>query len=456
MSGDRAAILRHAGAALLGQWAVMAFGVADTVVAGRHGDASLAALSVGSALFVSVYVSLMGLFQALLPIWAEFWGAGRPGRIGPSVQQAVWLAGLVCLPGMAVLWWPDPLLEAAGVPAEALQAAKAYLSVLAWGLPGALLFRIFGTLNQSMGLPRKVTAIQLAGLCIKVPLTVALALGVGEQPGMGAVGCAWATVLTNHAMLVLAVLRLRRDPCYRPLALWIRWHRPDLKVLWSFLRLGGPAALAVLVEVTSFTLMAVFVAAQGTTASAAHQIAANMAAVLYMVPLSLAIATSARVAYWRGAGQEDRARAAAGTGLGLALFIALCLASALAGGRSVWVGLYTDSPGVTAIATPLLAWVALFHLADGLQALCVFILRCYRQSLGPLVVYCVLLWGLGLGGGIVLSRNAWAVETAGSGAAVFWATAALALWIAAAILAVMLRQRLRPAGEKRASARPES
>jgi MATE family multidrug resistance protein len=66
------------------------------------------------------------------------------------------------------------------------------------------------------------------------------------------------------------------------------------------LQLGVPAGLAIMVEVTSFTLMALFIARQGTTAAAAHQIAANMAAVLYMVPLSLAIATSTRVSYWLG------------------------------------------------------------------------------------------------------------------------------------------------------------
>lgn len=63
---------------LAGQLAVMAFGVTDTIVAGRYSEEALAALSVGSAIFVSVYVSLMGIFQALLPLWAEHRGAGQP------------------------------------------------------------------------------------------------------------------------------------------------------------------------------------------------------------------------------------------------------------------------------------------------------------------------------------------------------------------------------------------
>ena len=68
-------ILRHASTVLVGQLAVMAFGVADTIVAGRHSEEALAALSVGSAIFISVYVALMGVVQALMPVWAELRGA---------------------------------------------------------------------------------------------------------------------------------------------------------------------------------------------------------------------------------------------------------------------------------------------------------------------------------------------------------------------------------------------
>ena len=64
-------IFRHTATVLVGQLAVMAFGVVDTVVSGRHSDAALAALSVGSAIYISIYVGLMGVLQALLPVWAE-------------------------------------------------------------------------------------------------------------------------------------------------------------------------------------------------------------------------------------------------------------------------------------------------------------------------------------------------------------------------------------------------
>ena len=81
----------------------MAFGVTDTIVAGRYAEGALAALSVGSAIFISVYVSLMGVLQALLPIWAELHGGGRTAEVGRSVRQSLYLCALATVPGMAIV-----------------------------------------------------------------------------------------------------------------------------------------------------------------------------------------------------------------------------------------------------------------------------------------------------------------------------------------------------------------
>jgi MATE family multidrug resistance protein len=70
-------IARHAGTVLVGQLAVMAFGVADTVIAGRYSPHALAVLSLASAIYISIYVALNGMLQALLPVWAELHGGNR-------------------------------------------------------------------------------------------------------------------------------------------------------------------------------------------------------------------------------------------------------------------------------------------------------------------------------------------------------------------------------------------
>ncbi len=437
---DLSLIARHAGTVLTGQLAVMAFGITDTIVAGRHAEASLAALSVASAIFVSVYVALTGVLQALLPVWSEQRGAHRPEAIGQSLRQGLYLCALASVAGAAVLLSPGPLLGAAGVPPALHAPVERYLAVLATALPLALLFRLFSTLNQALGQPRLVTHIQVLGLVLKEPLSIWLTFGGAGLPALGVEGCAWATLLVQAAMLATALWLARTQALYRPLRLWQRLERPDGRQLRHFARLGVPAGLAILVEVTSFTLMALFIARQGTTAAGAHQIAANLAAVLYMVPLSLAIATSARVSFWRSAGDEARARLAALTGFKAVGLMAIALAALLFIAKDAVVTLYSGHAAVVAVGAPLVAWVALYHLVDAVQCFCIFVLRCYRITIAPLVVYSLLLWGAGLGGGYVLAYHGWGPWPAQPTPAVFWITSAAALAVTALAFVAMLRR----------------
>ncbi len=436
-------IARHAGTVLVGQLATMAFGVTDTIVAGRYAEASLAALSVGSAIYMSVYVGLMSVLQSLLPVWSELHGAAQPAQLGHAFRQALYLWLALVLVGLSILLNPGFLLDWADVPITLRTEVLAYLDVLALALPAALMFRLYGTLNQSLGKPQLVTWLQLGSLFVKVPLSVWFAFGGLGLQAQGAAGCAWATLFVHAAMLALALRLLRTRPLYAPYRLWQWPGRPDWHVLGAFARLGVPSGLTILIEVTSFTLMALFVARLGTTAAASHQIAANLAAVLYMVPLAIGIATSARTSYWLGAGQPARARHAVGVGFGLVAGSAVLLATTLIAVRAPLAAVYASSPEVVALAVPLLFWTAIYHLFDGLQALAVFVLRCWRITLAPFLIYGVLLWGLGLYGGFLLAYRGFGPWPALQTPAAFWMAGAAALALAALSFWFMIWQVLR-------------
>jgi len=436
-------ISRHAGTVLVGQLATMAFGVTDTIVAGRYAEASLAALSVGSAIYMSVYVALMGVLQALLPVWAELYGAQKPRQLGFSFRQSLYLCGALMVFGMAILLQPAVLLDWAEVPAALRGEVLDYLGVLALALPPALLFRLYSTLNQSLGKPLLVTWLQIGSLFVKVPLSIWFAFGGFGLAPQGVVGCALATLVVQCLMLALALWLLRTRPLYQPYRLWHRLEKPHGPTLAAFARVGVPSGLTILVEVTSFTLMALFVARLGTTAAASHQIAANLAAVLYMVPLAIGIATSARTSYWLGADQPRQARHAVGLGFMLVLACAVLLAGLLLVVRDPLVRLYARSPEVIALAVPLLFWIAAFHLFDGLQALGVFVLRCFRITLSPFLIYGVLLWGLGLYGGYQLAYHGLGPWPAMQTPAAFWIAGMVALALAALIFWLMIWQVLR-------------
>ena len=304
-------------------------------------------------------------------------------------------------------------------------------------------FRLFSTLNQSLGKPKLVTWLQVGSLGLKLPLSIWLAFGGAGVPAMGLVGCGWATLIVNYAMLACAVWLLRSQPLYREYRFWRRIEAPDWQQLRQFARLGLPAGLSVLVEVTSFTLMALFIARLGIAASAAHQIASNLTAVAYMVPLSLGIATSARVSFWIGAGEPARARQACRRGFELTVALALLLASAMALFRWQLPRIYTANPDVLLLAARLLLATAVYHVADALQTLSVFVLRCYRVTVLPLVIYGTLLWGVGLGGSYLLAYRGLGPWQAMQSPLAFWVMSAMALALTAALFLALLRRTIR-------------
>jgi MATE family multidrug resistance protein len=101
---------------------------------------------------------------------------------------------------------------------------------------------------------------------------------------------------------------------------------------------------------------------------------------------------------------------------------------------------------VQAAALALVAWLAWFHLGDAAQTVASFALRAWRVATVPLVIYAVVIWGVGLGGGYLLAFDVLGL-TPGPllGAPGFWAAGTFALLLTAVLLATflawMLRQR---------------
>lgn len=437
---ERKLIFNHAITVWVGQIAVMSFGITDTVVAGRFSEHALATLSIGSAFYITVFVALMGVLQALLPALAELRGAGKAHTLGAIFRQSLYLCGFTSLVGIIALLSPHFIFERTQVPLTLRVEAQTYLAVLAAALPPALFFRMFSTLNQSLGRPQLVTWVQIAALCIKIPLSAFFTFGALGFEGLGVVGCAVATLCVNYSMMALALVLLKTQTLYHPYKIWSPMERINWREIYELARLGVPNALSITVEVSSFTLMAFFIARLGTQASASHQIVANFAALMYMVPLSLSIATSARVSYWIGASRRESSHKAIKIGFQNVIGMAALNICLLAIFKNKIAELYAPNPQVAELAASMLAWLCLYHVGDSLQVLCFFILRCYKITLKPLLIYSVMLWGVGLYGGFSLAYLGVASIPPLLSPKAFWIASSTALLFSALLLIALVIQ----------------
>jgi multidrug resistance protein, MATE family len=153
--------------------------------------------------------------------------------------------------------------------------------------------------------------------------------------------------------------------------------------------------------------------------------------VLFMMPLSLSIASSARVSYWFGAGDADLAHRLARAAVWLTVGVAVVASSLMALLAVPIAQAYSKSAEVAQLGAALLLFVAVYHVADAWQTIGCFLLRCWRITVMPLVVYAIALWGLGLGGGFALAYQGLVGQAAWQSPSAFWIMGAIALSIAA-------------------------
>ncbi|MCB4360801.1 MATE family efflux transporter [Quatrionicoccus australiensis] len=432
-------LLAHAFPILIAQLSSIGMMVVDTAVLGHVSPLDLAAVAIGGGIHISVVFALVGILQAVAPLVAHLHGARRDGEVAGVLQQGFWLALLLSVPGVLFLTHPGAVLGMAGMEAAVESKVRLYLAMLAWSLPASLCYRTFYAFCNALGRPRVLMVIGLAALPLHAVLAWGFALQGWLGEALGVAGCAlsniviaWVACLAAGAYLAYGPLGVR----YRPFS---DWKKPDGKTWRELLRLGLPMGFSNLVEITAFTLIALFVAPLGAEIVAGHRIVANLAALCYMLPLSLAIATLSAVGQAVGARDWPRAHAVIGAGLLLAAGLSTLLGGLLWLAAAPLVAAYTDDPGVRAVAMSLVAYIALYQFFDALQTVAGHVLRAYRVTFVPMLIQTFCFWGVGLWGGWWLCYHA----SPPLGIDGFWLGSVASLVCAALLLGPLLWQAVR-------------
>jgi MATE family multidrug resistance protein len=429
-------LMRLAWPILVAQLALMANTVIDTAMAGRLSAIDLAAVGIAASIMATVLMSLVSVLLALPPIVAHLYGAGRRAEIGREIHQSIWISFVLALIAILLLIFPQPFIALSELQPAVETKVRAYLVASAWGVPATIALRIFFGLFTGIGRPRPVMMFNLLSLLLKIPLNALFMYGLSGIPALGGPGCAVATAVDAWLMAALAWGWCLNHPDYLQFRIRVHFSAPDMAAIRALLRLGIPIGVTFVADVTAFTFMALFIARLGPVVSGAHQIAANIAAVAFMIPLSLGNAAAVLAGQAIGGGNPVRAQQTCWRAIGLGMLIALCLSLTFWFCAPQIAALYTSNREVQAVAVPLIVLVGFYHLADALQAVSVNALRGYKKSGVPMAIYASGLWVLGLGGGILLGLT----NTLGSarGAPGFWIAAVASLWLVAGAVAFYL------------------
>jgi multidrug resistance protein, MATE family len=400
LAGELTETLKLALPMALTQLGQIAMTTTDLVLLGRIGDEAVAAAGLAGTVYFVSFTFGMGLMAAVAPLAAQAFGADNPPLVRRALRTGLWAALFISLPIMAFPLRGEQILHALGQAPATSRLAQQCLFGLAWGVMPALWFQAIRSFMGALNRPQPILWITLAAIPANALLAYLLIFGEWGLPRLGLFGAGLATTLVNFGTFLAGLSFVTRHKPFSDYHVLARLWRIDWPLMRQVVAIGAPISIAFLLEYGLFSSAGLLMGLISTTALAAHQIALQITAVLFMVPYGISMAATIRVghAVGRNDGRAVRRAGFAAMLLGVALSAVLTLAVILA--RVAIARLFlsetTANVGATIdLAAMLLAIGATLFVTDGLQGTAAGALRGLKDTRVPLLFAAISYWLIG-------------------------------------------------------------
>jgi multidrug resistance protein, MATE family len=378
----------------LGQIAMM---TTDLAFIGRLGGEAVAAAALAHTIFFASFTVGLGLVSAVAPLAAQAFGARDPRLVRRSLRVGLWAALLISLPVMVLPFRGEQILLALGQSPAVTPLAQQYLFGLAWGILPALGFLAIRGFMSAIHRPEPILWITLAAIPTNALLVYLLLYGEWGLPRLGLFGAGLATSIVNVGTFLAALWFAARCRPFRKYHVLGRLWRIDWVLMRRLIVIGAPISIAFLLEYGLFGAAGLLMGLISTTALAAHQIALQIAAILFMVPFGIGMAATVRVGHAVGRGDAPAVRRAGfiATGLGIVFMSAMTLVVILERFAIARLFLGEATDATAELTATLLLVGATFFVADGIQTVAAGSLRGMNDTRMPLLFAIIGYWLIG-------------------------------------------------------------
>jgi len=413
-------------------------GFVDIVMAGRVSATDMAAVAVANSIWLPLILTVYGLIMALSAIVSQLAGAKNFTAISEQTYQTAWIALTLGLSLIGVYYLLAPMIE----PLVELEGNLKpllfdYLQYIVWGAPGYCLYLVLRNYSEGLSYTKPTMVISIIGLLVNIPANYIFIYGEFGAPALGGAGCGVATALVYWAMFISMLIYTFRSAVLKQASLFEKFYGPNWQEIKQILALGIPIALSLLFEVSLFAIVAIMLVPFGAQVVASHQIALNFSGLIFMVPLSLAMATTIKVGYALGHNDHQQAKDYTLHAIILGLLLAIFTAVITVLFRVPIVSFYTAEAPVIALAANIMLLATLYQFSDTVQVVSAGALRGYKDTKSILYITFFSYWVIGLTVGLILGLTDWLVPKMGPYG--FWIGFISGLTTAAILLAWRLQ-----------------
>lgn len=384
-------------------------------MAGRVSATDMAAVAVANSIWLPIILTVYGLSMALAAIVSQLSGEKNYLEISKETYQTGWIALSIGVSLIAIFYLIAPTIFAAtDIDLTLKTLIFDYLGYIIWGAPGYCLYLVLRNYAEGLSHTKPTMVISVIGLVINIPANYLFIYGGFGIPALGGAGCGIATAIVYWVMFISMLIYCYRSTFLKKANLFSHFYWPNFSKIVTILKLGIPIALSLLFEVSLFAVVAILLVPFGANIVASHQVALSFTSIIFMVPLSLAMAVTIKVGFAIGNNNFNQAKAYCIHAIIFGLLLACGTALFSLVFRYQIAAIYTSDIEVINMAASLMFLATLYQFSDTVQVVSAGALRGYKDTKAILIITFISYWLIGLPVGLILGSTDWLMPKIGA------------------------------------------
>lgn len=376
----------------------------DVLFSSKYGTTDLAGVSIGSSIWMPIYVGVSGILLSITPIVAQSIGGKKTKEATFSVQQGIIVAIILALIVFAlILALLNPILSLMPLEPHVHDVAHDYLIAMSCGLVPLFIYTALRSFIDALGQTRTSMFITLIATPINIFFCYVFIFGNLGSPALGGVGAGIASAITYWIICGIAIWITVKSQPFSDFTIFKKFPKPNWTKWKEILKIGFPIGLALFAETGIFAVVTIIMSKYTTEVIGAHQIAMNFANLAYMIPLSISMGATILIGFEIGAKRYEDAKDYTKKAIILAVSICTLTLGALILFRREIALVYSDDLEVVALATGFLIYAAFFQLSDAVQAPIQGALRGYKDVTTTSIMAVISYWVIALPLGYILA-----------------------------------------------------
>ena len=345
-------------------------GATDVLVVAKYSIDSLAAISIANSILFTIFILGIGIVCAVSILLSNMRGAGQKTK--KQLLSTLAFSTFMAMLFTFICYLTKFIVPKIGFEPHLVPYIEQYISIVSFSMLGMFMFEGIKQFLQSYEIVKFPNILLLVAVFANLVFDIVFVFGFGPIPSMGVKGAAIATTLVRSLMGLVMFIYIFRFIDFK--------SKMDFSYMKQIVKIGIPIGIALLFEFLAFNIITILVGRTSGLLAAVHNILVTISSATFMFPLSIATATSVKVAYNYGAKKVEEIRNFISASIILSLGLMIVISIVLAVFPSQIIGLFTNDDEVLKIAIPIISIVAMYQIFDGFQVVMGGVLKGFKLT----------------------------------------------------------------------------